>query len=171
MVITVTVFFGRIQEILEFYKLPEIDTLLLEQPSKLAFKYQCKCAIQKTWTNLLKSEIDNKSTLKYINAKALAIECPALFSVRQLYYSHLKVEVIHLVGERKWLQLFGNQESILLLIVDCSNFSENFSTEQITVITKISTELCHQLEIKRLKLLEGLRIASTATQGTTVSNL
>ncbi|CAC5381596.1 unnamed protein product [Mytilus coruscus] len=66
-------FFGRIQEILEFYKLPDIDTLLLEQPSKLAFKYQCKCAIQKTWINLLKSEIDNKSTLKYINAKVLAI--------------------------------------------------------------------------------------------------
>ncbi|CAC5380586.1 unnamed protein product [Mytilus coruscus] len=214
-------FFGRIQEILEFYKLPDIDSLLLEQPSKLAFKYQCKCAIQKTWTNLLKAEIDNKSTLKYINANVLAIgtshtlwkslrsmvsevkmgitkarmltgtfmtqatrykfkienvdhicqlcaiysedikhillECPALHSVRQLYYSRLKVEVIRLIGEKKWLELFGNQESILLLIFDCSNFSENFNTEQITVITKISTELCHQLYIKRLKLLEGLR--------------
>ncbi|CAC5365528.1 unnamed protein product [Mytilus coruscus] len=228
-------FFGRIQENLEFYKLPDIDSLLLEQPSKLAFKYQCKCAIQKTWTNLLKAEIDNKSTLKYINANVLAIgtprtlwkslrsmvsevkmgitkarmltgtfmtqatrykfkienvdhicqlcaiysedikhillECPALHSVRQLYYSRLKVEVIRLIGEKKWLELFGNQESILLLILDCSNFSENVNTEQITVITKISTELCHQLYIKRLKLLEGLRITSTITRGTRSSNM
>ncbi|VDI74568.1 Hypothetical predicted protein [Mytilus galloprovincialis] len=169
--------------------------------------WQCKCAIQKTWTNLLKAEMDNKSTLKYINVNVLSIgtphtlwkslrsmvsevkmgitkarmltgtfmtqatrykfkienadhicqlcaiysedikhillECPALHSVRKLYYSRLKLEVIHVIGEKKWLELFGNHESILLLILDCSNFSGNFNTEQITVITKISTELCH----------------------------
>ncbi|CAG2253468.1 unnamed protein product [Mytilus edulis] len=225
----------RIQEILELYELPDIDSLLLEQPSKLAFKYQCKCAIQKTWTNLLKAEMDNKSTLKYINVNVLSIgtphtlwkslrsmvsevkmgitkarmltgtfmtqatrykfkienadhicqlcaiysedikhillECPALHSVRQLYYSRLKLEVIHVIGEKKWLELFGNHESILLLILDCSNFSGNFNTEQITVITKISTELCHQLYIKRLKLLEGLKITSTINKGTSSTNV
>ncbi|VDI66548.1 Hypothetical predicted protein [Mytilus galloprovincialis] len=40
-------FFGRIQDILEQYKLPKIYTLMAEQPSKLAFKHQCKSAIQK----------------------------------------------------------------------------------------------------------------------------
>ncbi|XP_071161016.1 uncharacterized protein [Mytilus edulis] len=211
-------FFGRIQDILEQYKLPKIYTLMAEQPSKLAFKHQCKSAIQKTWTNILVAESVKKSTLKYINTKDLAVgkphiiwkslrsmvsevkmgitkarmltgtfmtqvikhkyniehsdqicklctiysedlmhiilDCPALFSTRQIYYNRLKIEVINVIGESKWSELFGNKDAILLLILDCTNFSKYFSVDQQNAITKLSSVLCHQLYLMRLKLLE-----------------
>ncbi|VDI49941.1 Hypothetical predicted protein [Mytilus galloprovincialis] len=191
---------------------------MAEQPSKLAFKHQCKSAIQKTWTNILVAESVKKSTLKYINTKDLAVgkphiiwkslrsmvsevkmgitkarmltgtfmtqvikhkyniehsdqicklctiysedlmhiilDCPALFSTRQIYYNRLKIEVINVIGESKWSELFGNKDAILLLILDCSNFSKYFSVDQQNAITKLSSVLCHQLYLMRLKLLE-----------------
>ena len=210
-------YFGRVTEILYTYNLPEIAVIILQCPTKLEFKKQCKVAIEKTWTENLKSESLDKSSLKYIVMDSLEIgtphmcwnslkstisdvkkgitkarmltgtfitettrqkfstfqsdavcqlcgggddedlhhiilDCPALFSERLKYFGRIKEEVTHIIGIAKYSNLLNNREQILKFILDCSIHRELFDETQIDSITRLTTELCHQLYVRRLKL-------------------
>ncbi len=60
-----------------------------------------------------------------------------------------------LLGPDEWQINFSDKISITKLIIDCTNFKHLFSRQSdIDRITRVSTDLCHKLHIKRTLLLQ-----------------
>ncbi|MCG7878106.1 MAG: reverse transcriptase family protein, partial [Candidatus Thiodiazotropha endolucinida] len=66
-------FYGRTQEILKLYNLPDMKDLKNELSTKDQWKIRTKQAVNKHWTEILKSEAKQRSTLKYLNVNSLSI--------------------------------------------------------------------------------------------------
>ena len=60
-------YFSRVQEILQLYQLPSIDTLRDSLTTKDRWRYQFKTAVYNYWTAKLKNEACEKSTLRFMN--------------------------------------------------------------------------------------------------------
>ena len=60
-------YFSRVQEILQLYQLPSIDTLRDSLTTKDRWRYQFKIAVYNYWTAKLKNEACEKSTLRFMN--------------------------------------------------------------------------------------------------------
>ncbi|MEW8090529.1 MAG: reverse transcriptase domain-containing protein [Candidatus Thiodiazotropha endolucinida] len=60
-------YFSRVQEILQLYQLPSIDTLRDSLTTKDRWRYQFKTAVYNYWTVKLKNEACEKSTLRFMN--------------------------------------------------------------------------------------------------------
>lgn len=81
--------------------------------------------------------------------------CPALHYVRKTEFAKLKECVISIIGPDEWQINFSDKISITKLIIDCTNFKHLFSRQSdIDRITRVSTDLCHKLHIKRTLLLQ-----------------
>lgn len=206
-------FYGKISEALNMYDLPSITELQDNLVSKIKWKFLVRNAVNTYWSDKLKSEIADKSTLKFVNkadlnigtthpvwrslhstvaevkkgitkcrmltgtymlqatkhrfnskedplCKSCAMEeedithmltsCPATHSVRKVEFAKLKDYIITTTCPEVWNNNFTDKASITKLIIDCSNFKHLFpDNNMINVITRISTELCHKLHIKR----------------------
>ena len=66
-------FFTRVQRMLKKYELPGIDSLCNMDISKDQWKINTKRAVRKYWTEKLRLEAYEKSTLKYCNISCLQI--------------------------------------------------------------------------------------------------
>ena len=58
---------------LEKYQLPSLEELKIKQPSKDSWKSTVKEAVNKYWSELLKTEAQEKSTLQYLDINGLKI--------------------------------------------------------------------------------------------------
>ena len=67
------VFFTRVQRMLKKYELPGIDSLYNMDISEDQWKINTKRAVRKYWTEGLRLEAYEKSTLKYCNISCLQI--------------------------------------------------------------------------------------------------
>ena len=75
----------------------------------------------------------------------MLLDCPALYSQRKQYFTHLKSLIVNCVGIEQWNQLFNNtKEKLTRLILDCSSFA---------CLTEKGTELCQRLHLRRLQKL------------------
>ena len=67
-------YYCRVQEILIQYNLPRLQDLHLKLETKEKWKLQVKKAVSEFWSEKLKIEAREKSTLKYLNIDSLSIE-------------------------------------------------------------------------------------------------
>ena len=66
-------YYCRVQEILIQYNLPRLQDLQLKLETKEKWKLQVKKAVSEFWSEKLKIEARDKSTLKYLNIDSLSI--------------------------------------------------------------------------------------------------
>ena len=66
-------FFTRVKQILIKYELPDIDSVCDMNISKEQWKVKTKVAVKKYWSEKLRLEATEKSTLKYFNSLCLQI--------------------------------------------------------------------------------------------------
>ena len=66
-------YFCRVQCVLEKYQLPSLEELKIKHPSKDSWKCTVKEAVNKYWSELLKTEAQEKSTLQYLDINGLKI--------------------------------------------------------------------------------------------------
>ena len=66
-------YFCRVQCVLEKYQLPSLEELIIKHPSKDSWKCTVKEAVNKYWSELLKTEAQEKSTLQYLDINGLKI--------------------------------------------------------------------------------------------------
>ena len=171
---------------LETYQLPSLEELKIKQLSKESWKSTVKEAVNKYWSESLKTEAREKSTLQYLDINGLKIdethpvwnfldsiisdvrkgtmkcrmltgtymlqstsykfkkatvsatckscglydedlaqmllECSAFIQQRKPIYVSIKNQVINCIGVLKWRELFGNRDSLVKLILDCSRY-------------------------------------------------
>lgn len=66
-------FCGRVKDTLELYNLPSLDSLCEDRPTKLQWKKMVKTAVNNFWTNTLRIDLENKSTMAYCNIDMLEV--------------------------------------------------------------------------------------------------
>ena len=66
-------FFIKVKNLLELYDLPSITNLRTTLPTKYQWKKSVKDAVHNAWTQKLKEDLENKSTMKFCNIKELKI--------------------------------------------------------------------------------------------------
>ena len=66
-------YYSRVQDILNQYNLPNLHYLSENLTTKEQWKLQVKTAVNKYWTETLRKEAQEKSTLKYINIHSMKI--------------------------------------------------------------------------------------------------
>ena len=81
------------------------------------------------------------------------LECPALIDQRKVFYPKLKSLVIGIVGIRQWNERFTNRNQLVQLILDCTAFPVVKESKNFLKLQRISTELCHRLQLARLNKL------------------
>lgn len=83
--------------------------------------------------------------------------CPVLFEARKEGMLKLKLAVTAIVGIDNWKKHFTDKLSITKLIIDCTSFNHIISKpEDIDTITRLSTNLCHRLHVRRIMSLNKL---------------
>ena len=63
------IFFIKVKNLLELYDLPSITNLRTTLPTKYQWKKSVKDAVHNTWTQKLKEDLVNKSTMKFCKLK------------------------------------------------------------------------------------------------------
>ena len=66
-------FCGKISEILDLYQLPPLEHLYNNLPTKEVWKTTVKNAVFKYWTTILRSDLQNKSTMSFCNIHHLSV--------------------------------------------------------------------------------------------------
>lgn len=66
-------YYSRVKDILELYQLPSLNELKQNQPTKESWKNTVKQAVNEHWTEILRNEVKEKSTLKFMNSESLKI--------------------------------------------------------------------------------------------------
>ena len=66
-------FCWKISEILDLYQLPPLEQLYNNLPAKEVWKTTVKNAVFKHWTTILRSDLQNKSTMSFCNIHQLSV--------------------------------------------------------------------------------------------------
>ena len=53
----------------------------------------------------------------------MLLDCPALYSQRKQYFTHLKSLIVNCIGIEQWESAFNTKEKLIRLILDCSSFA------------------------------------------------
>lgn len=81
--------------------------------------------------------------------------CPVLFQARKEGLAKLKHLVISVIGIDSWNKHFSDKISVTKLIIDCTTYKHIIpKPEDIDSITRVTTEMCHKMHIKRLLSLQ-----------------
>ena len=60
-------YFNKVHNVLSKYQLPTLNELRIKQPTKESWRSTVKEAVNKYWTESLKNEAYEKSSLRYLN--------------------------------------------------------------------------------------------------------
>ena len=83
----------------------------------------------------------------------MLLDCPALYSKKKQYFTHLKSLIVNCIGIEQWESAFNTKEKLVRLILDCSSFACLTEKREFSTIVKATTELCHRLHLTRLQML------------------
>ena len=64
-------YFNKVHNVLSKYQLPTLNELRIKQPTKESWKSTVKQAVNKYWTESLKNEAYEKSSLRYLNVDSM----------------------------------------------------------------------------------------------------
>ena len=186
-------YYSKVQDLLDQYQLPPLKDLKSCLTTKENWKFQIRTAIYNYWSDELKREACDKSTLcymdidsarigltliccklvnKFSNATVCArckccgladedlshilLDCPALFSQRNLFYPKVRSLTINYIGIDLWKKIFNSQPNVVRLLLDCTIFPVFKCESQIKEISKASKELCYRLHLKRIHKMKDM---------------
>ena len=175
-------YYHRVQDILDLYQLPSLRNLQQGIPSKEQWKFTVKQAFNTYWSEKLKTESNEKSTLSFLNKDILKIgQTHPIWSTLESTVSDVRKGITkgrmltgtYLVQTSKHkfsrstisaaCKCCGlNDEDFRHMLLECPALLNHYLTSSYTEILgksvqieiqRISTEMCHRLHLTRLNKL------------------